>query len=623
MHRGVHYRRVRLRRNAVARCVKLTLLLLFIVDAQIVALPLLASTVQSGATTAQQVSLGQTIDQVTAILGEPDQIVDLDTTVIYVYNGRRVTFSNGKVTQMDAGLNAPSPRSFDTGGDRHGYFEDVFSQDYNSHGMLALNRTLWTADSELLRSISGIASSPSSAWVAPKLSLSSAGLRMSGITDVYRFTGIQSRQSVQAPFTLSAAVTGTVSHGNAFELFLVSGDLRRMVSIGGNLNPASGYQGIWETVRGDGNSQPAVRIYDTPACGTLYLIDITVDARGQATISVRTPAPSRGGRAFVLAAEGIENLGEGPFYVVLAQREGLPYSVGRNEAVWRNVSVAAPSVPERQDLHLRITSVESSGAVVVNGLDNQRPTRRGFTWIWGDGATTQGWFPQSHIYADTSRDYTLRVISHEDDGATGTAQLLVHFQPSEVAIALGAGPDCLRSGGPEINNDIHGGIRIIGGSGSLFGLSSLAKTIVVSTGASLSGSVRLRVTNGGSASAVAPLIGTVSWGDPSHAFWTVSSWVHPGTFSIDAPVDVTAPAMPGRYHLVFAMALELSGSNVASATNWALRRDVWGDGNDIARISPAQIGQAQRNGCMVGSWLTTGGYRLTSIPADVITVEVR
>lgn len=43
------------------------------------------------------IKLGQTVDQVQAVLGQPDKIVDLGAKVIYVYGGLKVTFVNGKV----------------------------------------------------------------------------------------------------------------------------------------------------------------------------------------------------------------------------------------------------------------------------------------------------------------------------------------------------------------------------------------------------------------------------------------------------------------------------------------------------------------------------------------------
>jgi len=47
------------------------------------------------------VSLGQSIDEVTAILGQPKNIVDLGAKKIYVYKDLKVTFKDGKVADID------------------------------------------------------------------------------------------------------------------------------------------------------------------------------------------------------------------------------------------------------------------------------------------------------------------------------------------------------------------------------------------------------------------------------------------------------------------------------------------------------------------------------------------
>ena len=49
----------------------------------------------------QTIQLGQTTDQVQAILGQPDKIVNLGSKQIYVYKDIKVTFVNGKVTDAE------------------------------------------------------------------------------------------------------------------------------------------------------------------------------------------------------------------------------------------------------------------------------------------------------------------------------------------------------------------------------------------------------------------------------------------------------------------------------------------------------------------------------------------
>ena len=46
------------------------------------------------------IQLGQTVDQVTASFGPPEKIVNLGTKQIYVYTDLKVTFVNGKVTDV-------------------------------------------------------------------------------------------------------------------------------------------------------------------------------------------------------------------------------------------------------------------------------------------------------------------------------------------------------------------------------------------------------------------------------------------------------------------------------------------------------------------------------------------
>jgi hypothetical protein len=46
------------------------------------------------------VELGQTTDQVKAALGAPTRIANLGPKVIYYYNGMKVTFKDGKVSDV-------------------------------------------------------------------------------------------------------------------------------------------------------------------------------------------------------------------------------------------------------------------------------------------------------------------------------------------------------------------------------------------------------------------------------------------------------------------------------------------------------------------------------------------
>jgi len=48
----------------------------------------------------ETIEKGQTTDQVTAALGKPDKIVNLGTKQIYIYKDMKITFLNGKVSDV-------------------------------------------------------------------------------------------------------------------------------------------------------------------------------------------------------------------------------------------------------------------------------------------------------------------------------------------------------------------------------------------------------------------------------------------------------------------------------------------------------------------------------------------
>ena len=48
----------------------------------------------------KEIALGQTFDQVTAILGQPKSVMDLGAKKIYVYPDMKITFNAGKVTDV-------------------------------------------------------------------------------------------------------------------------------------------------------------------------------------------------------------------------------------------------------------------------------------------------------------------------------------------------------------------------------------------------------------------------------------------------------------------------------------------------------------------------------------------
>src|ERR1022692_1958431 len=76
-------------------------------------------------------------------------------------------------------------------------------------------------------------------------------------------------------------------------------------------------------------------------------------------------------------------------------------------------------------LQLSISSLNTPlGSVQVNGLDSRSPNSA-FSWNWGDGAFTRGFFPQSHGYVNSQHNYTLQVNSYENDETSDCAELVI------------------------------------------------------------------------------------------------------------------------------------------------------------------------------------------------------
>jgi hypothetical protein len=98
--------------------------------------------------------------------------------------------------------------------------------------------------------------------------------------------------------------------------------------------------------------------------------------------------------------------------------------------------------PASGHLTLSIFSLDSSrGQLTVSGLDDRRPRKTPLTWVWGDNSVTYGWLPQSHTFTNTKKNYLLQVISHEDDGSTDCARILIPISTGRIvttSIAAGA-----------------------------------------------------------------------------------------------------------------------------------------------------------------------------------------
>ncbi|MEK9135998.1 MAG: hypothetical protein AAB393_02645, partial [Bacteroidota bacterium] len=87
-------------------------------------------------------------------------------------------------------------------------------------------------------------------------------------------------------------------------------------------------------------------------------------------------------------------------------------------------------------LSLSLVSVDTtSGVVQINGVDTRSVTGP-FLWIWGDGTTTNVWFPASHTYADTTMNYNVQVVATYSTTESDTAEVLVRFVPPVISPIL-------------------------------------------------------------------------------------------------------------------------------------------------------------------------------------------
>ena len=113
----------------------------------------------------------------------------------------------------------------------------------------------------------------------------------------------------------------------------------------------------------------------------------------------------------------------------MASGQAAEDSPAGSSAMWDTMFTYAPYlVGSPSTLSVWVVSSDSAtGFAQLSGNDSQAPTTP-FTWKWGDGATTSGFFPHSHTYSDRSHDYTVTVIANYNGGAKDTAYVTVKFR---------------------------------------------------------------------------------------------------------------------------------------------------------------------------------------------------
>jgi hypothetical protein len=214
-----------------------------------------------------------------------------------------------------------------------GQVADDFTADTN------LDTAVWATQSTLLTALASASSSPGSQFVLPDLDFGTNGMEMSGLNGSLQFTGIQSLSPIAPPFTLTTTVAALGGNANEFDLFLVNADVSQSVEVTANASSNAFLVNYGEPFDGIGNL-----LAGNVITGRLYTIRIDVGTNGKASVLL-----SDASRA-VLASKGGLPVGAGPFYVVLAQRNGS--QPGGGSALWQSIFVTEdqPLLPPQPSL---------------------------------------------------------------------------------------------------------------------------------------------------------------------------------------------------------------------------------------------------------------------------------
>ena len=154
-------------------------------------------------------------------------------------------------------------------------------------------------------------------------------------------------------------------------------------------------------------------------------------------------------------------------------------------------------------------------------------------------------------------------------------------------------------GVPPPPTSTQNGDRVYVNGGTLNGqpIANASPTLTVEAGQSITGTVDLTVHNDHVASARFPVVATPTWGDHESSYWRVPvSAPAFGSIGGAAQVNLTAPATPGEYAIIFVAQAETTGGHVASATHWTSGSPQWDNGDDVAGWNDAAIDFAIGNG---------------------------
>jgi hypothetical protein len=148
--------------------------------------------------------------------------------------------------------------------------------------------------------------------------------------------------------------------------------------------------------------------------------------------------------------------------------------------------------------------------------------------------------------------------------------------------------------------------------------------VIVEPGEPIVGTVSIDANNNGGPANIAPLVMVWNWGTHETSFSTIDSWIPDGVSSHDVPIDMTAPAAEGTYYYTFAFALEKTGAQVASLTNWQVDagNPHWDDGYDIADWGATEYDQSVIEYQVTTQYEGPAGWHEREVAAAMVKVTV-
>jgi pimeloyl-ACP methyl ester carboxylesterase len=166
-------------------------------------------------------------------------------------------------------------------------------------------------------------------------------------------------------------------------------------------------------------------------------------------------------------------------------------------------------------------------------------------------------------------------------------------------------------------------LRLLGGALAGQTVDAVHRTVKVTPGAHLTGSISYQIDSTFSSNAAMAAGITLSWGSNAASYADLGGFATPVTGLVrSVDISATAPLTPGTYHILLAFRGEFTAGQVMSATNWAVGTLVWDNGDDIADWPQTMIDTANREGTVLANYLGTGGNTPTWVPATAITVVV-